>query len=148
MHDDILAIMANAALAADPNSFQIAREERLADDSASQYRPGGFALILGDGRTLADVTVANPFSAACVSASRIAGSPAAAAAAAFDRKTSDCQRLLNFYGPNQNDLTSCFVPLAVTLMGPEMSAHSSGFASFRTSVRLQLAIILPLLLHR
>ena len=63
-HDDVVAVIADAALAADPRAFRVAREERLQDAENSQSRPGVVALDLGSGRTLVDVTIASPFEAA------------------------------------------------------------------------------------
>ena len=77
-------------------------------------RPGDVALNLGDGRTYVDVTVVNPFSVAHILATRSAGSPAAAAETAYDRKVVKYQdHFDNVTGP----LASKFVPLAVTAMG-------------------------------
>ena len=116
-HDDLVSVVASAALAADPNAFQVAREQHLPDDTVSQARPGDVALNLGNGRSFVDLTVANPFASARVANSRSAGSPAAAAASAYDRKLRDWTTILE---SNCLDLTlssSTFVPLAVTALG-------------------------------
>ena len=91
-HDDLVDVIANAALSADPNTFMVAREERLPDDSETQRRPGDVALNLGNGRSLVDLTVASLFSAARGNALRLAGSPAAAAEVSYDRKTRKSRR--------------------------------------------------------
>lgn len=85
-HDEIVSVIAKAATAADPRSFRVAREERLTDAEDSRARPGDVALDLGDGRCLVDVTVASPFATAGQNFNRISGSPAAAAASAYERK--------------------------------------------------------------
>jgi hypothetical protein len=72
------------------------------------------ALDLGDGRTYVDVTVVNPFAAAHLSASRSAGSPAFAAARAYDKKVSKYERL---FSSGSGSSAPKFVPLAVTAMG-------------------------------
>ena len=80
----------------------------------TRVRPGDVALNLGDGRTYVDVTVANPFSVAHLTATRSAGSPAVAAEIAYDRKVAKYQTHFNIANGPQ---TSNFVPLAVTAMG-------------------------------
>ena len=67
-------------------AFKIACEERLALDTVSQSSPGNLALHLSDGKTVAYVTVANPFAAACFTASCSAGTPAATATFDSTRK--------------------------------------------------------------
>ena len=116
-HDEIFEVVAKAALSADPNSFMVAREEHLSDDVETQRRPGDVALNLGNGRTLIDLTVASPFSAACANASRLAGTPAAAAEAAHDRKTREWTALLDSNGLDAVQMVTQFVPLAGTAMG-------------------------------
>ena len=116
-HDDLSAVIANTALAADPRAFQVAREERLRDVEDSQARPGDVALNLGAGRTLVDITVASPFSVACQASARLAGTPAAAAESAYDRKMSKWHHLLDEHLLDHRDLTSGFQPLAVTALG-------------------------------
>ena len=93
-HDEMVTVIAKSALNADPLSFQVAREERFVDADDSLERPGDVALNLGDGRTLADLTVASPFGAASQFSTRIARSPAAAASDAYDRKLLKWRRLL------------------------------------------------------
>ena len=78
-HDEMVTVIANAALAADPFAFQVAREERLSDAEGSKARPGDVSLNLGSGRVLVDLTVAIPFAVACQVNTRFAGLPAAAA---------------------------------------------------------------------
>ena len=116
-HDEMVTVLAKAALNADPLSFQVAREERLADADNSRQRPGDIALNMGDGRTLADLTVASPFGAACQTSSRIAGTPAAAASEAYDRKVLKWKRLLDDHELHDHMLVSTFQPLAVTALG-------------------------------
>ena len=116
-HDDMVSVVASAALNADPLSFQIAREERLIDAEDSCERPGDVALNLGNGRTLADLTVALPFGAARQTSYRLAGSPAAAASDAYDRKISKWQKLLDDHELDGRELVSYFQPLAVTALG-------------------------------
>ena len=48
-HDELVEVIAKAALSADPNTFMVDREERLPDDSETQRRPGDVALNLGNG---------------------------------------------------------------------------------------------------
>lgn len=72
-HDEMVGKVAKTAIQADPNSFSIAREERLPDHTEAQARPGDVSLNFGDGRTYADLTLVSPFSAACLNASRLAG---------------------------------------------------------------------------
>ena len=116
-HDEMVTVIASSALNADPLSFRVAREERLVDAEDSQERPGDVALNLGNGRTLADLTVASPFGTARQTSTRIAGSPAAAASDAYDRKLSKWQRLLADSGLDSRTLVSSFQPLAVTALG-------------------------------
>ena len=85
-HDELVKVIASAALAADPRAFRVAREERLIEAENSLSRPGDVALNLGSGRCLVDVTVASPLRAAGQKFTRIAGDPAAAASMAYDRK--------------------------------------------------------------
>ncbi len=86
------------------------REEHLPISTQSQQRPGDVALDMGSGRTLVDITVANPFSATRTHSN--AGSPAVAAEIAYDRKVDKYRETLrecsDFY---------TFQPLAVTAMG-------------------------------
>ena len=93
-HDGLLDTLLKTASAADPNAFQIAREERLAEAENSKARPGDIALNLGDGRSLVDVTVVSPFSSACQTINRTAGFWAAAAELAYDSKIAKWRRLL------------------------------------------------------
>ena len=116
-HDELEEVIANPAVSADPNASAVAREEHLPDDSETQRRPGDVALNLGDGRSLVDVTVASPFSTACDNASRFAGSPAAAAEAANDRKTREWRALLDSNGMDQGQMVTSFMPLAVSALG-------------------------------
>ena len=116
-HDEMVSVIAKTALSADPTSFRVAREEHLPDDLITNSRPGDVALNLGDGRTYADLTVANPFAAARANASRLAGSPAAAAVQAYDFKSRKWQALLEETGVPPEFATSRFVPLAVTALG-------------------------------
>ena len=116
-HDCMVEVIAKAAVAADPQAFQFAREERLADADDSQSRPGDVAMNLGDGRSLADLTVASPFGAARQTASRLAGSPATAATNAYDQKIVGWRRLLNAHQLDEEQLVSKFQPLALTAMG-------------------------------
>ena len=116
-HDEMVAVIAKTALSADPNSFRVAREEHLPDDSTTNSRPGDVALNLGDGRTYADLTVTNPFAAARANVSIIAGSPASAAALAYDRKVRGWQALLEAAGVTPDLASSKFAPLAVTAIG-------------------------------
>ena len=97
-------------ITADARAFRIAREVALETDS--QARPGYVALDLGDGRALVDVTVVNPFSAARLTASRRAGSPAFAAEQAYDRKVMKYHELLAAAVH-----LAAFTPLAVTAFG-------------------------------
>jgi hypothetical protein len=69
---------------------------------------------MGNGRTLVDVTVANPLSATLYPASRSAGSPAVAAERAFDRKIDKYSKLF-LSGDGSSEVE--FVPLAVTALG-------------------------------
>lgn len=84
-HNAIATVVAAYALKADPRAFQVEREVGF-DDDFSRARPGDVSLDLGDGRTLLDVTVVNPYTAARIRASRLAGSPAVAAEEAYDKK--------------------------------------------------------------
>ncbi|MBU6430569.1 MAG: hypothetical protein KGR26_16240, partial [Cyanobacteria bacterium REEB65] len=70
------------------------------------------ALDLGDGRTYVDVTVVNAYSAAHLTASRSAGSPARAAEVAFNRKLAKYADQFDEACPSRK-----FVPLAVTALG-------------------------------
>ena len=88
-------MIAKTALAADPRSFQVALEERLADAEGSLARPGDVAVNLGDGQTLADLTVASPFGTACQISARLAGSPAAAVSNAYDCTLNGWRKLLD-----------------------------------------------------
>ena len=112
-HDALASTIAKAALAADPRAFQVIREAHAPDD-ASQARPGDVALNMGDGRTYVDVTVVNAFSAAHLSASRSAGSPALAAERAYDRKVS---KYTSLFPADASPVSEKFVPLAVTAVG-------------------------------
>ena len=116
-HYNMVSVVASTALNADPLSFQIAREERLIDAEDSRERPGDVALNLGNGRTLADLTVASPFGDALQTFYRLAGSPAAAASDVYDRKISKWQRLLDDHVLDGRELVSSFQPLAVTAFG-------------------------------
>ena len=116
-HDEMVSVIAKTSLAADPRAFQVVREERLADAEGSKKRPGDVALNLGDGRSLVDLTVASPFTAACQTNSRIAGSPAAAAISAYDRKLTKWRSLLDSHSLDEEQLASRFQPLAVTALG-------------------------------
>jgi hypothetical protein len=111
-HDALVTVISKTALSADPRAFQVAREARVLDAASSQSRPGDVALDLGDGRTYVDVTVVNAYSAAHLTASRSAGSPARAAELAFDRKTVKYSDQFEEAGPSRK-----FVPLAVTALG-------------------------------
>ena len=113
----MVAIIAKTAIHADPNFFSIAREEHLPDDITTQSRPGDVSLNLGDGRMYADLTVANPFKTARVTASRLAGSPVAAVEMAFDRKLRGWNDILNSNGLDPLLLSSKFIPLSVTSIG-------------------------------
>jgi hypothetical protein len=112
-HDALVSTLAKAALAADPRAFQVVREAQAPDD-ASQARPGDVALNMGDGRTYVDVTVVNAFSAAHLTASRSAGSPALAAERAYDRKVS---KYTSLFTADATAFSDKFVPLAVTALG-------------------------------
>ena len=116
-HNYMVAVLAKTALAADPRSFQLEREERLVDAEGSKSRPGDVALNLGNCRTLADLTVASPLVAACQTSARYAGTPAAAATVAYDRKLSKWQYLLDSHQLEAGDLASTFQPLSVTALG-------------------------------
>ena len=116
-HDEMVAVIAKTALLADPNSFRVAREEHLPDDTTTYSRPGDVALNLGDGRTYVDLTVANPFAAALANVIHLAGSPASAAASAYDRKVRGWQGLLEASGVAPGLTSSKFAPLAVTAIG-------------------------------
>ena len=72
------------------------------------------SLDLGDGRTLLDVTVVNPFTAARFRALRHAGSPAVAAKETFDNKVRKYADLLDCHSEGAQQR---FVPLAVTAAG-------------------------------
>jgi hypothetical protein len=113
-HDALAATVAQAARLADPGAFQVEREAHSPDDPDSRARPGDVVLDLGDGRTFLDVTVVNPFAAARLHAARSAGSPAVAAAHAFDAKVTKYQR---DFPPAPGFLATRFVPLAVTALG-------------------------------
>jgi hypothetical protein len=115
-HDALAAVIAKAALAADPRTFQVVREARLADDP-SQARPGDVALDLGSGRTYVDVTVVNAFSDAHLTASRSADSPALAAERAYDRKVAKYTQQFAPPAGVSDGLRRQFVPLAVTALG-------------------------------
>ena len=95
----------------------VAPEERLLDDVETEKASGDVALNLGNGRTLVNLTVASPFSAACANASRLAGTPAAAAEAAHDRKTREWTALLETNGLDSALMVAQFVPLVVTTLG-------------------------------
>jgi hypothetical protein len=112
-HDALAAVLAKAALSADPRAFQVSKEARVPDGD-SQARPGDVALDLGDGRTYVDVTVVNAFSAAYLSASRSAGSPAFAAERAFNRKV---EKYAPLFATDAALRQRQFIPLAVTAMG-------------------------------
>ena len=74
-HNALAGVIASFALKADPRAFQVEREVSGIADQTSRERPGDVAMDLGDCRTLLDITVVNPFSAARLRASRSAGSP-------------------------------------------------------------------------
>ena len=112
-----MSVIANAAIVADPQAFRVAREERLSEAEDSKARPGDVALSLGNGRCLADVTVASPFGAAGQKFTRIAGNPAAAASAAYDRKLAKWHSLLQNHVQDGDRVDSSFQPLAVTALG-------------------------------
>jgi hypothetical protein len=112
-HDALATVVAKTALSADPRAFQVSREAHVPDDP-SQARPGDVALDLGDGRTYVDVTVVNAFTAAHLTASRSAGSPALAAEHAFDRKTA---KYADQFGVGSAGPSHTFVPLATTALG-------------------------------
>ena len=116
-HDDITSVVAEAAANADPRSFRVAREERLIDAENSSSRPGDVGLDLGSGRCLVDITVASPFSGAGQVSSRLAGSPAAAAENAYDRKMAKWHALLEGNLLDPQDLGTTFQPLAVSALG-------------------------------
>jgi hypothetical protein len=111
-HDALATIISKTALSADPRAFQVSREARVLDAASPQSRPGDVALDLGDGRTYVDVTVVNAYSAAHLTASRSAGSPARAAEVAFDRKVVKYADQFD-----EADAFRKFVPLAVTALG-------------------------------
>jgi hypothetical protein len=111
-HDALVTVISKTALSADPRAFQVAREARVLDAASSQSRPGDVALDLGNGRTYVDVTVVNAYSAAHLTASRSAGSPARAAELAFNRKIAKYEDQFDEVGPSRQ-----FVPLAVTALG-------------------------------
>ena len=116
-HDDIVAVIANALIAADTNGFKVAREQHLSKDAVIQFRLGDVVLNLSGSRTFPDLTIANPFASARVAISRSAGSPAAAAAQAYDRMMREWASILRANGVSQGlDLTT-LVPLAVTALG-------------------------------
>ena len=69
---------------------------------------------LGDGRTLLDVTVVNPFSSARSRASCNAGSPASAAENGYNRKVVKYAPQL---GPDSADSRCKFVSLSLTSAG-------------------------------
>ena len=94
-YNDMVAVLAKTALAADPRSYQVERDERLADAEGSNSRPGDVALNFGNCQTLADLIFASPFVATCQTSARYAGTPAAAATLAYDRKLSKWQGLLD-----------------------------------------------------
>ena len=123
-HDEVVSVLAGVALDADPRAFRVAREERLPEAEGSLARPGDVALNLGSGRTLVDVTVTNPFAGAGQTSARLAGSPAAAAATAYDNKLSKWRDLARSQ-LNAADISSAFQPLAVTALGAwdERSLH-------------------------
>ena len=112
-----MEVIAKTALSADHNTFMVAPEERLPDDSEMQRRPGDVALNLGNGITLVDLTVASPLSTAYTNDSRFAGTPAAAAEAAHDRKMRDWRALLDTNGVDPSGMVTEFVTLAVTALG-------------------------------
>ena len=113
----MVAVLAKTALTADPRSFQVEREERLADAEGSKFRPGDFALNLGNCLTLADLTVASPFVGRAKLLHVMAGTPAVAATLAYDRKLSKWQRLLDSHQLEAGELASTFQPLSVTALG-------------------------------
>ena len=82
----MVSVISRTALVADPSAFQVAREEILADAEGSLARPADVAVNLGNERTLAYLTVASCFGTACQISARLAGSPAAAASKAYERK--------------------------------------------------------------
>ena len=101
-HDEVVSVIAHSAIAADPNAFELSCEQHLPEDEVTQSRPGDIALNLGEGRTHADLTIASPFASARVKLSRSAGSPAAAAAQAYDRKMCDWTAILDSNGLTTN----------------------------------------------
>ena len=113
-HDEIVTVLAAAAFEANPRAFRVAREERLSEAGASPARPGDVALDLGSGRTLVDVTVKRPFAKAGHTSARHAGSPAAAAATAYDCKITKWRTLNKL---EADGVSSSFQPLAVTALG-------------------------------
>ena len=116
-HDKIVTVLAAAALDADLRAFRVAREERLAEACSSRARPGDVALDLGSGRTLVDVTVKSPFAKAGHTSARFAGSPAAAAATAYDSKINKWRTLLANNHLEDDEVSSSFQPLVVTALG-------------------------------
>ena len=115
-HDELVQVIASAALAADPRAFRVAREERLPEAEDSLSRPGDVALNLKSGRCLVDVPVASPFGAAGQKFTRIAGDPTAAASMAYDRKVAKWRLLLQNYVLEADHLDSSFQPFAVTAL--------------------------------
>ena len=115
-HDEIVTVLAAAALDADPRALRVAREERLSEAGASRLS-GDVALDLGSGRTLVDVTVKSLFAKAGHTSARLAGSPAAAAATAYDSKINKWRTLLANNQLEADEISSSFQPLAVTALG-------------------------------
>ena len=112
-HNAIATVVATYALKADPRAFQVEREVGF-DEDPSRARSGDVSLDLKDGRTLLDVTVANPFTAARIRASRNAGSPAVAAEEAFDKKV---KKYADLFEVITDAGRLRFVPLSVTAAG-------------------------------
>ena len=75
------------------------------------------ALDLGEGRVLVDVTITNPFASAGQTNLINAGSPAAAAASAYDRKLTKWRNLFDDQQLSNTINTTQFQPLAVTALG-------------------------------
>ena len=139
-HNALAGVIASFALKADPRAFQVEREVSGIADQTSRDKPGDVAMDLGYGRTLLDITVVNPFSAARLRASRSAGSPAIAAEEGYDKKVRKYALLLGA----DTDPTRCrFVPLSVTAAGGlshcGTNGQSSGCASLLLYARHLLA---------
>ena len=81
---------------------------------------------MGNGRTYVDVTVVNAFSAAYLTASRSAGSPALAAESACDWKVAKYASLFaSDSTQTQTQLTEQLVPLAATALGWQSATSTS-----------------------